>query len=120
MTKSSRLRLFSPTLRRKTKKTKTLRTASFLILAIFLTASPVYADIVPPFPSPPGPKWLIYAVEAAVGETVAWLIGAELLWRLLRKKNQKARRVEIFKIMLVAMIVSFLIGLLFWKILGWI
>jgi hypothetical protein len=101
-------------------KTQILKAASFLILTFSLVISPVNADIVPPFPSPPGPSWLTYAVEALVGETAAWLIGAELLWRLLGKRKQEISRVESYKIMLLAMIISFSIGLLFWKIFGWI
>jgi hypothetical protein len=102
------------------RKTQILRAVSFLILANFLVVFPVCEDIVPPFPSPLGPKLLVYAVEAIVGETVAWLVGAELLWRLSRKRKQEVSRSESYKIMLLAMIVSFSIGLLFWKIFGWI
>lgn len=102
------------------KKTQILRVVSFLILTTFLVASPVNADIVPPFPSPPGPEWLTYAVEAIVGETVAWLIGSELLWRLSRKRKQEVSRSESYKIMLLTLIISFSIGLLFWKVFGWI
>jgi hypothetical protein len=88
-----------------------------LIAVVCLLVSPVFADI----PMPPiHPDWFAYAVEALVGETVAWFIGAELLWRFLRKRKHEISRVESYKIMLLAMIISFLIGLLFWKIFGWI
>jgi hypothetical protein len=93
---------------------------SFLALTavVRLVVSPVFAD---PVPMPPiYPDWFAYTVEALVGETVAWVIGAELLWRLSKKRKQEISRVESYKIMLLAMIISFSIGLLFWKIFGWI
>jgi hypothetical protein len=95
-----------------------LRALPPLVLSVFMFMPPVYADVIPP--APIAPKWLGYAVEVIVGETAAWLIGAELLWRLSRKKKQGVTRFESYIIMLVAMIFSFLVGLLFWKIFGWI
>jgi hypothetical protein len=92
---------------------------SFLALTavVRLIVSPVFADS----PMPPiHPDWFAYSVEALVGETVAWVIGADLLWRLSRKRKVEISRVESYKIMLLAMIISFSIGLLFWKIFGWI
>jgi hypothetical protein len=79
--------------------------------------SSVYAD---PAPGPPPFDWIDYSIEVIVSEAVAWMIGAELLLRLLRGRKQEVTRVEGYMIMLVAMIVSFSIGLLFWKIFGWI
>ena len=95
-----------------------LASISFALTAVVrLIVSPVFADSpMPPIHS----VWFAYTVEALVGETVAWLIGAELLWRLLRKRKQEISRVESYKIMLLAMLISFSIGLLFWKIFGWI
>jgi hypothetical protein len=100
-----------------------LKAADFLTSFLAVTAivrlivSPVFADS----PMPPvHPDWFAYAGEALAGETVAWLIGAELLWRLSMKRKQEISRVESYKIMLLAMIMSFSIGLLFWKIFGWI
>ena len=90
----------------------------FALTPVFcLIVSPVLADS----PMPPiHPDWFAYTVEALVGETIAWVIGAELLCRLSRKRKQEISRVESYKIMLLAMIISFSIGLLFWKIFGWI
>jgi len=99
-------------------KSQILTTLPFLILAIFLVVSPVSADT--PLRPTSSPNWLAYAVEVLVGETLAWLIGAELLFGLARKGKQEVTRVEAYKIMLAAMIISFSIGLLFWKIFGWI
>ena len=88
-----------------------------LIALVCLIVSPVSADS----PMPPiHPDWFAYAVEVLVGETVAWLIGAELLWRLSRKRRQEVTRAGSYTVMLLAMIISFLIGLLFWKIFGWV
>jgi hypothetical protein len=93
-----------------------------LTLAIFLIVSPVYADIPPP--RPPRIDWSTYAIGVIVAETAAWLIGAEFLWRMTRKtitaKREVASRSGIYKIMLFAMLVSFSIGLLLSKTLGWI
>ena len=92
--------------------------ALLLIAPICLLVFPVYAD---PGPMPSKPfNWTEYFVEVIVSEVVAWIIGAELLWRLSRKRKQEITRVEIYTVMLEAMIVSFLIGFLFWKIFGWI
>jgi hypothetical protein len=89
-----------------------------LTAVVCLIVSPVFGD---PAPMPPVyPDWFAYAVEALASETVAWVIGAELLWRLSRKRKQEISRVESYKIMLLAMVLSFSIGLLFWKIFGWI
>jgi hypothetical protein len=43
-----------------------------------------------------------------------------LFFRLSRKAKQGVSRSEVYTIMLLAMVVSFSIGLLFWKIFGWI
>lgn len=91
-------------------------TVLVLIAVVGLIVSPVFADPMPPI----HPDWFTYAVEVLVGETVAWLIGAELLWRLSRKRRQEATRSGSYKVMLLAMVISFSIGLLFWKIFGWI
>ena len=95
-----------------------LTSIAFALTAVVrLIVSPVFADS----PMPPiHPDWLAYTAEALVGETVSWVIGAELLWRLSRKRKQGISRVESYKIMVLAMIISFSIGLLFWKIFGWI
>ena len=97
-------------------KSQILTTLPFLILAIFFFVSPVSADT--PLRPTSSPNWLAYAVEVLVGETVAWLIGAELLWRLSRKRKLEVSRSEIYKIMLLIMIISFSIGLLFWITFG--
>jgi hypothetical protein len=80
---------------------------------------PVFADPAP-VPAPLHPNWFAYSEEVLVGEAVAWFIGAELLWRLSRKRKLEVSRSESYKIMLLIMIISFLIGLLFWIIFGWI
>jgi hypothetical protein len=93
------------------------------IAAFILLMYPVYAD---PSPGPWPPQrptilyFIDYSIEVLVSEVVAWIVGTEVLLRLLRERKQEVTRVESYKIMLVAMIVSFLIGLLFWKIFGWI
>ena len=94
----------------------------FLILAIFLVVPHVYADLPPP---PPRPQfnWLYYGIVVLVGEAIAWLIGAEFLWRMIRKTTkdkQELSRPRVYRVMLLAMVLSFLIGLVFWKALGWI
>jgi hypothetical protein len=88
-------------------------------VAFVLLLPPVYAD---PSPYPPSKPfdWVEYSIEVVVSEAFAWIIGAELLWRLSRKSKQEVARVESYMTMLVAMIVSFSIGLLFWKTFGWI
>jgi uncharacterized membrane protein len=88
------------------------------IISLVLLLSPVYADPVPYVPQPS--DVIGFIVEVIVSEAVAWIIGAELLWRLSKKTKQGVSRSEIYKIMLLAMVVSFSIGLLFWKIFGWI
>jgi hypothetical protein len=88
------------------------------IVSFVLLVSPVYADPVPY--TPPGPSWIEFLVEVIVSEVVALVIGAELLFRLSKKAKQGVSRSDSYKIMLVAMVVSFSIGLLFWKIFGWI
>jgi hypothetical protein len=55
-----------------------------------------------------------------VSEAVAWIIGAELLFRLSKKAKQGISRSTSHGIILLAIVVSFSIGLLLWKILGWI
>jgi len=101
------------------RKTLTLMALIFMILAS--AASPVYADMPPP--PKPRPDWLVYAIGVLLAETTAWLIGAESLWRLTRKtsnnNNKETSRNVAYKTMLLAMIISFSVGLLFWKMLGW-
>lgn len=92
-----------------------------LLLSCFLVSPSVYADI-PPHPSPRF-NWLDYGIIVFVGEGIAWLIGAECLWRITSKTvgaKQELTRPRIFGLMLLAMVLSFLIGLLYWKIIGWI
>jgi hypothetical protein len=69
---------------------------------------------------PSGPSWIEFLVEVIVSEAVAWIIGAELLFRLSKKAKQGISKSNSYGIMLLAMVVSFSIGLLFWKIFGWI
>jgi hypothetical protein len=88
-----------------------------LIAVVCLLVFPVFAD---PAPPPTHPVWFVYSEEVLCSEVAAWFVGAELLWRLLRKRKQEVSRSESYKIMLVVMIISFLIGLLFWKIFEWI
>jgi hypothetical protein len=89
------------------------------IVSFFLLLSPVYADPVP-YPRSGPVDWIQFLVEVIISEAVAWIIGAELLWRLSKKTKQEVSRSGSYKIMLLAMAVSFIIGLLFWKIFGWI
>jgi hypothetical protein len=87
------------------------------IISFVLLLSPVYADPVPytnPF------DMVGFIVEVIFSEAVAWIVGAELLFRLSKKTKQGVSRSDSYKIMLLAMVVSFSIGLLFWKIFGWI
>jgi magnesium-transporting ATPase (P-type) len=101
-------------MKRRTMMLKTLvATVSF-----FLLVSSVYADPIPY--TPPGPSWIEFLVEVIVSEAVAWLVGAELLFRLSKQVKQGVSRSDSYKIMFLAMVVSFSIGLLFWKIFGWI
>jgi hypothetical protein len=108
-----------PCFSRSKRKAQTLTVLTFLILAS--VTFPVYADMPPP-PNP-RPDWLIYVVGVLLAETTAWLIGAEFLWRLTRKalinRSKETSRNDAYKAMLLAMIISFAIGLLFWKMLGW-
>jgi Na+-transporting NADH:ubiquinone oxidoreductase subunit NqrD len=81
----------------------------------------VHADIPPP--PPPRFNWLDYGIIVLVGEAVAWLIGAEFLWRTTSKTmkdKQELSKPRVYSLMLLAMVLSFSIGLLFWKALGWI
>jgi hypothetical protein len=90
---------------------------SLFFFFVSLVVSPVYAD---PYPVSAGPNSFVFGVEVLVGETVAWLIGAEFLWRLLkaRVEHGRASRSDAYRIMLVAMVTSFSIGLLIWKAFG--
>jgi hypothetical protein len=92
-----------------------------LFLIVCLLISPVYAD---PIPGPPPDKALLeslqFVTEVLLSELVAGLLGAELLLRLWRRKNKEASRSDSYKIMLVAMTISFLVGLVFWWFYGWI
>jgi hypothetical protein len=88
-----------------------------VIAVICFLVFPVFAD---PAPAPLHPDWFAYSWEVLVGEAVAWFIGAELLWRLTKRRKLEVSRSESYKIMLLIMMVSFSIGLLFWKIFGWI
>jgi len=96
---------------------------SALAFAICLLVSPVYADPVP-YPGPEIPQWITYGLEVIFGEAIAWVVGAEFLFRLTRKtmghKKDEVSRYDVYKIMLLAMLVSFTIGVLFWKIYGWL
>ena len=76
---------------------------------------PVFAD---PAPAPVRPSWLLYSEEVLIAEAVAWFIGATLLWNLLKKRQNEISMSETYEIMLLVMIISFFIGLLFWKIFG--
>jgi hypothetical protein len=93
--------------------------ALILIVAVGLIVPVAYADPVGP-PDPNKAFWdsVLYLVEVAVSEFVAWIIGAELLWRLMKRTagvQAGVSRSSVYKILLLVMIVSFLIGLLFWK-----
>jgi hypothetical protein len=92
-----------------------------LILAIFSVFSPVYADIAPPTTSPSQLAHLYY--HCGSRETTAWLIGAEFLWRMIKKTDRdkpEPSRSNVYRIMFLTMILSFLIGVLFWKVFGWV
>ena len=89
------------------------------IVSFVLLLCPVYADPVP-YPQSGLSDWFGFLVEVIVSEVVAWIIGAELLWRLSKKTKQGVSKPESCKIMLLTMIVSLSTGLLFWKIFGWI
>jgi hypothetical protein len=100
-------------------KIRTLVLKVFVLIVFLIPlVSLVYAD---PSPYPQsGPfDWVGFSVEVIASEGVAWVIGAELLWRLSNKIKHGVSRSESYKIMLLVMVVSFSIGLLFWKIFGW-
>ena len=99
------------------KRRTLIRNTLVSIISLVLLLSPVYAD---PVPYVPAFDVMGFIVEVIVSEAVAWIIGAELLWRLSKKAKQGVSRSEVYTIMLLAMVVSFSIGLLFWKIFGWI
>lgn len=98
-------------------KRRTMIMRAFISIVFFvLFLSPVYADPVPgPYNQSLPFDWFGFIVEVIISETVAWIIGAEMLWRL-----SGVSRSDSYKIMLLVMVVSFSIGLLFWKIFGWI
>ena len=79
-----------------------------------LLPSLVYADPLPfsidAFSNP------IYALVTVVSEAVAWIIGSEILLKLLQRNTHPSRK-TVYLVMLVAMIISFLIGLLLWSLL---
>ena len=101
-----------------------MRITSFLTLTILTLVAvvcplvfPVFAD---PAPAPVRPSWFVYSEEVLVAEAVAWFIGATLLWNLLKKRKNEISMSETYEIMVLVMIVSFLIGLVFWIFFGWI
>ena len=106
----------------KSNKAQTSTAFLFLILANLSIVCPVNSrrpdDIAPP----PNVQWLTYVVAVVISETIAGLVGAELLWRLtnktVRHKQEKASRSDVYKNMLLVMILSFSVGLLFWKMFG--
>jgi len=102
-------------------RTLVFGTLFFFVLNVFLICPSVYADV--PF-TPPHPEttWFDYALMVLVGEGVAWLIGAEFLWRLLRRTEggQQSSRLTVYGVMLLGMVLSFSIGVIFWKAFGWI
>jgi prolipoprotein diacylglyceryltransferase len=76
--------------------------------------SMVYADPIPisidAFSNP------TYALVIVVSEVVAWVIGSEILLKLLQR-NVKISRKTAYLAMLVAMVISFLLGVLLWSLL---
>jgi hypothetical protein len=94
-----------------------------LAFAFCLVVSPVLADPVP-YPGSETPQWIAYGLEVMFGEAIAWVVGAEFLFRLTRKtmghKKDEVSRYDVYKIMLLAMLLSFIIGVLLWKIYGWL
>jgi hypothetical protein len=92
-------------------------TISTLVAVVCPLVLPVFAD---PAPAPVRPSWSVYAEEVLVAEALAWLIGGTLLWNLLKRRQSKISMSETFEVMLLVMIVSFLIGLVFWIFFGWI
>jgi hypothetical protein len=101
-----------------------LRITSFLTLTI-LTLVAVVCPLVFPVFADPAPlntpvNWFVYSEEVLLGEAVAWFIGATLLWNLLKKRKNEISMSETYGIMLLVMIVSFLVGLVFWIFFGWI
>jgi hypothetical protein len=99
---------------------KKLRCILFLAILVSLAVSPALAD---PIPGPGGrPNWLVYGVEALVAETIAWIVGSELLWRLMKKTMargaERVSRSNAYRIMLASMLLSFFVGLLVANMLG--
>ncbi len=87
-------------------------------ISFVLLTSMVYADPVPYVP--PGPPLVDLVAEVVVSEAVAWIIGGEFLFRLLRRTKQSVSRLDSYAIMLVSMAASLVIGLFFWRFFGWI
>lgn len=97
----------------------TLKILTF-IAVVCLFVSFVFADPLPYIP-PQSPNYsLAYFEEVLFGEGLAWLIGATVLWKLLSRKKGQITMDMAYGTMLLAMIVSFLVGLLIWKIFGFI
>lgn len=98
-----------------------LACAFSLVLAVFWACPSVYADV-PFIPQQPVVNWYDYALMVLVGEGVAWLIGAEVLWRLLRRTEggQQSSRLTVYGVMFLGMALSFSVGVAFWKLFGWI
>lgn len=60
------------------------------VIAVTLVVFPVFADPLPR-PRPDWANWFAFALEATVGEVAAWLIGAELLWRLVNRAMERKK-----------------------------
>ena len=101
-------------------KIKTLALKALVLLVFFVPLlSLAHADP-SPYPQSKPFDWVGFSVEVIASEGVAWVLGAELLWRLSNKIKHGISRSESYKIMLLVMVVSFSIGLGFWKIFGWV
>jgi hypothetical protein len=95
-----------------------LKTLPLFLVVCFL--APVYAD---PIPAPPPDKAvepLQYIAEVFLSEAIALIFGAESLFRLWRRRSKEASRFDSYRIMFGAMMISLLVGLVFWWYYGWI
>lgn len=74
----------------------------------------VYADPLPvsvdAFSNP------TYALILVFSEAVAWIIGSEILLKLLRRNTDSSRKTS-YLVMFVAMVVSFFVGMFLWSLL---
>jgi len=91
---------------------------AFMIL-VCQSFSFAYADPIGPTPRSDVRNWVGYFLVVFFSEIAAWIVGAELLVRLLTKlakqKETGLSRVSIYSVYLISMLISLLIGLVLWN-----